>query len=258
MVIMPNTPRKVNLSTAVAIGVGASLLGAALGGTGVNFYNYVVENSIDEPPKPVESFVDEPTPSMPIEENTIDSLNKDRFIVPEPITLEDGSLGLKVPKGYALYLVDRSKKMGMVGVQYEGDYVINYDINEDALDSFVGIDVNLKFVLNGTEGLISSLKLGKLDVVNGMRPEARAEGLFVPDNYMLYHLPSSGETYGDFVDTDSSVETEDGRIYVIPEGYQIDEYVAMHPYFGRMFYGAGNIKDEMEEFYDGHISKTIN
>lgn len=235
----------------VAIGAASMLLVSSLSQSGINIrmHENIVKNTNEDLNKP-NAIVEEGS-----HDSIVETENNERFVVPESITWE-GHPALRVPKGYQLYKMSSSKTDGMLGVASLNDCVIYYGVKNP--EDFVGIQSDLKFILNGAEGLIRKLKGGDLDALNAVRPNAISGGLLVPSNYILYRLPKDMESFGVILDSDSRVPREDGDVYALPEGSSIEDYVALHSYMGQMLYGIDSIKNEMEEFCNGHISKTIN
>jgi len=245
------TSKSKTFITGVAIGAASMLLVSSLsqGGINIRMHENTVENTNDDLNKPNTIIEEIPNDSI------VETENNERFVVPERITWE-GKAALRVPKGYQLYKMSSSKTDGMLGVASLNDCVIYYGVKNP--EDFVGVQSDLKFILNGAEGLIRKLKSGDLDALNAVRPNAIPGGLLVPSNYILYRLPEDTESFGEILDSGAAVHRKDGDVYALPDGMSIEDYVALHPYMGQMLYGVDSIKNEMEEFCNGHISKTIN
>lgn len=149
----------------IGAGVGALVTGLAVG-TGVHFFNGEIQaNKMDVQSSYLEEEVEIAT--TPIEDAIVDETeNLGYFIVPDRI-IEDGKdyVTLRLPVGYSLYLVDKEKGAGMLGVYSENGYNFYTGPNGRDLEGYVGVRDVLRYTIGAAETMNGAIRNGYYEIV---------------------------------------------------------------------------------------------
>lgn len=246
----------------ILIGAGAIAFVSSLAiGTGIHFCNGEAALDRDKKDTPSDNHLEasaevSTAPAEGIIVDETDDLGD--FIMPEKI-IEDGKdyVTLRLPAGYALYLVDKEKGVGMLGVDFVDGYNIYTGPNGSDLEGYVGIKDTLKYMIGAANTMNAAIRAGKYEAVAAQKPELAPRGVKAPVGYVLYHPPGEDGTGIDLIGNQIFSDTDQGIIHT-EEGQSLDGYVLIPGSYAEMLMSADRTLTEMEDFYYGHYSKAIN
>lgn len=246
----------------IGLGIGTAVFVGALAiGGGIHFFNGdnlnpEISNAPKEPGNLEESAA--PTPSLPMENAIVEEQETLSDFI-EPIkTIEEGTdyVTLRVPTEYALYLIDKEKGAGMLGVSQEAGYNVYTGPNGKDLDGYVGVRDTLKYVIGAAETMNAAIRLGKLEAVGGITPEVVPGGVKLPAGYVLYHPPGEDGKGIDFLGGPVFSDTLDG-VVPVEEGTSLEGYVGIPGSYAQLLMSADKTRSEMEAYYNGYNAKAI-